>query len=147
MDRLPTSVFLGFTCGSAGKEFSCNVGDLGSVPGLGRSSGEGKKKYPLQYSGLENSMDFIVHGVTKSRTWLSVHFLSLSLSHVWFLYDPTDYSPPGSSIYMISQSRIVEWVTIPFSRGFSWPRHRPQVSCIAGGFFTTVSPGKPYMGR
>ena len=57
-------------CGSAGKESACNVGDLGSVPGLGRSPGEGKG-YPLQYSGLENSMDYIVHGVEKSRIRLS----------------------------------------------------------------------------
>ena len=56
-----------FPCGSAGKESTCNVGDLGSIPGLGRSPGEGKG-YPLQYSGLENSMDCIVHGVTKSWT-------------------------------------------------------------------------------
>ena len=46
----------GFPGGSAGKESACNVGDLGSVPGLGRSPGE-KSGYPLQYSGLENSMD------------------------------------------------------------------------------------------
>ena len=59
--RLPTPVFLGFPCGSAGKESACNGGDLGSVPGLGRSPGE-RKGYPLQYSGLENSMDSIVHG-------------------------------------------------------------------------------------
>ena len=43
-------------CGSAGKESTCNVGDLGLIPGLGRSSGEGKG-YPLPYSGLENSLD------------------------------------------------------------------------------------------
>ena len=48
--------FLGFPCGSAGKESSCNAGGLGSIPGLGLSLGEGKV-YPLQYSGLENSMD------------------------------------------------------------------------------------------
>jgi len=65
-DRLPTPVFLGFPCGSAGKESACSAGDLGSVPGLGRASGEGKG-YALQYSGLENSMDYIVHGVAKSR--------------------------------------------------------------------------------
>ena len=58
------------TCGSAGKESACNAGDLGLIPGLGRSPGEGKG-YPLQYSGLENSMDCIVHGVAKSRTRLS----------------------------------------------------------------------------
>ena len=49
------------------KESACNVGDLGSIPRLGRSPGEGKG-YPLQYSGLENSMDCIVHGVAKSWT-------------------------------------------------------------------------------
>ena len=51
----------------SGKESACNAGDLGSIPGLGRSPGEGNV-YPLQYSGLENSMDSIVHGVAKSRT-------------------------------------------------------------------------------
>ena len=66
-DRLPTSVFLGFPCGSAGKESSCNMADLGLIPGLGRSPEKGKG-YPLQYSGLENSMDSIVHGVTENRT-------------------------------------------------------------------------------
>ena len=61
---------MGFSSGSAGKETACNAGDLGSVPGLGRSPGGGKG-YPLLYSGLENSMVCIVHGVTKSRTQLS----------------------------------------------------------------------------
>ena len=64
-DRLPTPVFLGFPGGSAGKVSACNAGDVGLIPGLGRSSGEGKH-YPLQYSGLENSMDSVVHGVAKS---------------------------------------------------------------------------------
>ena len=64
-DRLPTPVFWGFPCGSAGKDSTCNSGDLGSIPGLGKSPGEGKG-YPLQYSGLENSMDCIVHAVAKS---------------------------------------------------------------------------------
>ena len=52
-DRLPSPVFLGFPCGSAGKKFACNVGGLGLIPGLGISSGEGNSD-PLQYSGLEN---------------------------------------------------------------------------------------------
>ena len=69
---------MGFPCGSAGKESTCYVGDLGSIPGLGRSPGEGKG-YPLQYSGLENFTDciyiYIVHGVEKSLTGLSdFHF-------------------------------------------------------------------------
>ena len=67
MDRLPKSVLLDFPCGSGGKEYAFNVGDLGSIPGLGRSPGE-EKGYPFQYSALENSMDSIVHGVTKSWT-------------------------------------------------------------------------------
>ena len=57
-------VILGFPGSSAGKESACNAGDLGSIPGLERSPGE-EKGYPRQYSGLENSMDYIVHGLTK----------------------------------------------------------------------------------
>ena len=74
MDRLPTPVFLGFPGSSAGKQSACSVGDLGWIPGLKRFPGEGKG-YPLQYSGLENSMDCTVHGVAKSQTRLSdFHF-------------------------------------------------------------------------
>ena len=66
---------VGFPGGSKGKASACNAGDLGSIPGLGRSPGE-MKGYPLQYSGLENSRDYIVHGVAKSQTRLSnFHFL------------------------------------------------------------------------
>ena len=79
-DRLPTPVFLGFPGGSAGKESAWNAGDLDSIPGLGRSSGEGKG-HPLQYSGLENSM--IVHGVAKSRTRLSDFHFAWSLWNAW----------------------------------------------------------------
>ena len=69
----------GFPSGSDGKESACNGGDLGLIPGLGRSPGEGNG-YPLQYSGLENSMDrggwqTTAHGVAKSQTQLSdFHF-------------------------------------------------------------------------
>ena len=64
-DRPPTPIFLDFPGGSDSKESTCNVGDLGLIPGLGRSPGEGNGN-PLQYSGLENAMDrrawlFIVH--------------------------------------------------------------------------------------
>ena len=58
---------MGFPDSSVGKESACNAGNPSSIPGLGRSAGEGKD-YPLQYSGLENSIDGIVHGVAKSRT-------------------------------------------------------------------------------
>ena len=75
-DRLPTPVFLSFPGGSAGKESACNARDLGLIPGLGRSPGEGNG-YSLQYFGLENSMDCIVRGVPKSQTQLS-NFHSLT---------------------------------------------------------------------
>ena len=67
---------MGFPGGSAGKESAYNVGDLGSIPGLERYPG-GRKGCPLQYSGLENSMDCTIHGVTKGRSQLS-DFHSLS---------------------------------------------------------------------
>ena len=79
---------MGFPGGSDGTEPTCNMGDLGLIPGLGQSPGEGNG-YPLQYSGLENSMDkgawrAIVHGVTKSWTLLSkfhFHFFTGDYSH------------------------------------------------------------------
>ena len=68
------SVSLGLLRGLASQESACDVGDLGSIPVLGRSPGEGKS-YPLLYPGLENSIDCIVHEVTKSQTRLSAfHF-------------------------------------------------------------------------
>ena len=70
-------MFLDFPCGSAGKESTCNAGDLGSIPGLGRSPGEGKG-YPLQYSGLENSMDSPWGCKESDMTErLSLHFIAL----------------------------------------------------------------------
>ena len=82
----------GFPCGSAGKESVCNVGDLGLIPGLGRSPAEGKG-YPLQFSGLESSVDCIVHGVAMSRTRLSdFHFTSL-------LFSPFDFWSAKSASY------------------------------------------------
>ena len=57
----------GFPDSSVGKESSCNAGDPGSIPGSGRFAGKGIG-YPLRYSGLENSMDYTVHGVEKSQT-------------------------------------------------------------------------------
>ena len=73
LGKLPSSPL-----GSAGKESGCNAGDVRSIPGLGISPGEGKG-HPLQYSSLENSMDCIVQGVSKSQTRLNnfqihIHF-------------------------------------------------------------------------
>ena len=88
----------GFPCGSAGKESACNSGDLGSTPGLGRSPEEGKG-YALQYSGLEDSMHYAVHGVTKSRTQPSdFHFTG-------------DF--PGGPVVKTSSSNVGGWVQSP----------------------------------
>ena len=83
---------MGFLCGSAGKESACNAGDLGSVPGSGRSPGE-EKGSPLQYSGLENPMDYIVQGVTKSRTQpndFHFHFVNCKNTSLDFVCGCTD---------------------------------------------------------
>ena len=82
--KLPFTDHLGFPGGSAGKESACNEGDLGLIPGLGRSLGEGKG-YPIQYSGPENSMDCIGQGITKSQTQLSDFH---SLLQDWLFLSP-----------------------------------------------------------
>ena len=80
-------IYMDFPCGSAGKKSVCNVRDLGPIPGLGRSPGEGKG-YPLQYCGLENSMDCIVRGVMTE--WLSyIHiyiyiYIFIYISHLLY---------------------------------------------------------------
>ena len=74
---------MGFLGGSAGKEYAQNSRDLGLIPVLGRSPGEGNR-YPLQYSGLENSMNCIVHGVIKGRTPLSDFHFTSSYYHCYF---------------------------------------------------------------
>ena len=76
-DRPPTPVLLGFPGGSAGKETACKAGDLSSIPGLGRSPGEGNS-YPPQYSCLENSIDSLVLSVAKNQTQLSNFHFQLS---------------------------------------------------------------------
>ena len=83
-------VFLGFPCGSDGK------GYLGSIPGLGRSPGEGKG-YPLQYSDLESSMNCVVHGVAKSWTWLSDQVNNHPILD--FLNDNIDHCLPNVGIF------------------------------------------------
>ena len=88
-----------FSCRSAGKESACNVRVLGSIPGLGRYSGEGKD-YSLQYSGLENSMDCTVHGVTMNQTQLSdFHFTA------FFMVQPLSlYMTTGKTIALTTQT-------------------------------------------
>ena len=78
-DRLPTPVFLGFHFGSIGKESACNAGDPSLIPGLGRSTGE-RKGYPVQYFGLENSMDYRAWGHKESNMteWLLLSLQKIS---------------------------------------------------------------------
>ena len=89
------SLGMGFPGGSGGKESTCNVGDLGLIPELGKSPAE-RKVYPLQYSGLENSMDCTVHEVTKS--WTRLNDLSLGIRS--------------------TRQKFSMWITEPFFLGF-----------------------------
>ena len=96
---LPTPVFLGFPCGSAGKESTCNVGDLGSIPGLGRFPGEGKG-YPIQYSGPREFHGlYSPWGRKESDTTKR-----LSLSEQWNRTGGPERIP--CIIYMVNQSFI-----------------------------------------
>ena len=121
---------MGFPGGSEVKASACNAGDLGLIPGLGRSPGE-RNGYPLQYSCLENPLDggawwATVHGVAKNRTRLSdfvsstyfcvdtseyVVLCLVTLSGLT-LCDPMDCSLPGSSAMGILQARILKWVAM-----------------------------------
>ena len=69
-DRLPAPVFLGFPCGSVGKESACNARRPRFDPWVGKIPWR-RESYPLQYSGLEKAMDYTIYGVTKSQTGLS----------------------------------------------------------------------------
>ena len=105
---MSTPVFLGFLGGSAGEESACNVGHRGLIPGLGGSPGEGKG-YSLQYSGLENSLNCVVHGVAKSQTQLShFHFLSFRIKILCLTPSP----PNSYSFPFLSPSRSAK----PFSK-------------------------------
>ena len=87
---LPITVFLGFPCGSAGKESTHNTGNLGCIPALERYPGEGKD-YPVQYSGLENSTDCIVHGGAKGQTQLSDFHFDPQINHMLKSYSPNGW--------------------------------------------------------
>ena len=65
------------------------------------------------------------------------------LSHIQLSCDPVDRRPPGSTVHVISQARIMEWVPFPFPGGSSQPRDRTVSCALAGRFLTTVLPGKP----
>ena len=116
-DRLPTVVLMGFLRGSDSKESACNAGDLASIPGLGRSPGEGKG-YPLQYFGLENP-----HGqrsLVGYSPWghkeldMTKHRHSASDS-VLFL---STFSAMCSNIFMLMSSQFYYCCSRPLLLGF-----------------------------
>ena len=109
------------------------MGDLGSIPGLGRSPGEGKG-YPLQYSGLENSVDSTVHGVAKSRTQLSNFHIHFSLSVVSNSLiphglqharlpcpSPTSEACPNSCLWSWLWHPTMSFSVVPFSSFLYFP--------------------------
>ena len=105
--RLLTPVFLGFPCGSAGKESARNVGNLGSIPGLGRSPGE-EKGYLLPYSDLENSMDSIVYcpsniGETVGGNMPCMYFLKIIL----FPANPWPILCLGSCKWIVKSLKLI----------------------------------------
>jgi len=135
----------GFPGGSDGKECACNAGDLGSIPGLGRSLGEGKG-YPLQYSCLHNSIDreawqATVYGVTKSRTRLSDSHFHWELQFIWnyFLHDwiyTVSHFPYGYTDYRTFR------VSTQRSQTLTQHIHlyiiSPVLRCIARIFWVTI---------
>ena len=108
MSLLQSFELHGFPCGSVGREPTCNVGDLCSIPGLGRSP-TGGKNYLLQYSGLENSTDCMVHGVAKGQTGLNnFHFHLAS----WQEESPREVTC-DSSWSLISVQCILHFLIFP----------------------------------
>ena len=95
----------------------------------------GRQRYP-------NHFQWIVYfSIKNSSSFFTRLFIVQSLSHVWLFCDPMDCSLLGSSVYGISQARILEWIAISISRGSSQPRDRNRVSHIG---ITTEPPGKPF---
>ena len=133
---------MGFPHSSVSKECAYNAGDPDSIPGLGESPGEGNDN-PHKYSCLENPKNYSlpgssVHRVARVRHDLAtkpspmVESESQSHSVVSDSLLPMDYT-----VQRILQARMLEQVAFPFSRVSSQPRDQAQVSCIAGGFFTS----------
>ena len=91
----------------------------------------------LEWVAISFSIYAIVYANVASINWYDSNSLKVKVTHLCpALFDPMDCSLPGSSVLGILQSRILEWVAVPSSRGSSWPRDWTRVSCIAGRFFT-----------
>jgi len=131
--------FLGSPCGSAGEESACNEGNLGLIPRLGRAPGE-RKGYPLQYSGLENSIDSIVHGVAKSQTHLSDFHRNKFTSNTVFSFILKDWCWEGLGARGEGDDRgwdgwmasLTQWTWISVNSGSWWWTGRPGVLWVMG---------------
>ena len=113
---------MGFLFGLAGKELTCIVGDLGSIPGLGRYPGEGKG-YSLQDSGLENSMDCIVHEVAESEIAERLSLFTLSV-HSWnkIIIDIFELTICSQVFCMCSPQKNLTWKNLSFILQMKKPR-------------------------
>ena len=107
---------IGFPGGSTGKESSCYMGDLGSIPELGRYPGEGKG-YPLQYSALENSVDCSVQSLSHVRLfatpWITAHKASLSITNSWSSLRLTSIESVMPSIHLVLCDPVLFLPPIP----------------------------------
>ena len=145
---IPSGDFIGIFGGSDGKESACNVGDPGLIPGLGRFTGEGNGN-TLQYFCLGvlctvckcyhiwcrchlRARNIEIYQVFFPLLVTITYVCSLTKSHQLYptLCNPVDWSPPGSSVHGILQTRILKWVAMPSSRGASWPMDRSHMSYI-----------------
>ena len=95
----------------------------------------GRQRYPNHFQWI------VCISIKHSSSFFTRFFIVQSLSHVWLFCDPMDCSLLGSSVYGISQARILEWIAISISRGSSRPRDRNRVSHVG---ITTEPPGKPF---
>ena len=105
-------------------------------------------QFPLAFSSLYVSISLYLHlsifpSYEDPSHCISRYCCCLVTKSCLTLCNPIDCSPPGSSVHGVSQARILEWVSIFFYRGSSWPRDWTHVSCLAGRFLTTEPPGKP----
>ena len=152
-------VYLGFPDGWGHKESTCNAGDVVSIHGLGRSSGEGNG-CPLQYSYLETPMDRgswwlqfsgsqrARHDRASKHAWCIPYLEGsppcMSAQSCRTLCDPMGCSPPGSSVHGILKARILEWVALSSSGGLLHPGIEPASPALTGGFFTTSTTWEAY---
>ena len=96
--------------------------------------------------GIKPASSALASGFFTTKPQVSLCLHAKSLQSCPILCDPMDCSLPGSSVHGILQTRILEWVAMPSSRGSSWPRDQTRISCsssVAGRFFTNEPPGKP----